>query len=160
MRQLKLSFFAFMLFSAPAWAEREMSIPEAQPGTQQGEYVRSIIEQARNNPAMGYQSATYYTVKTEAATFAPNSDGLIEFYLLVNGKFFFVPTDVHYVDNWVTYARRRDGIYLINRGHRWIGNVLYRVIATMKMTQLDGTAFPVLRYSETKSIEPCPQCLR
>ena len=157
-----LTLITAALFTNLASAEWRSSIPEAQPGTQEFEQTRTIIERARGNPDYGYQQAKFFTVIAESA-FAIGRSGKIEMFIVANGKYFNIPLELDHVDNWSTWARRKGdkrGIYMIQRGHRRAGGVLWRVVATMRLTQLDGTAFPAVEYIEETSKEACPECIK
>lgn len=161
MKTLALALFIFTATNAFA---RALNIPELQPGTSSYEYTRSTINKAAADPSYGYQKGAFHTVQTETAFLTVNN-GLIAMPLQVNGKYFWVPLDFDYVDNWSTFARRhgpRPAIFLIQRGHRLdpVTQILYRIVATIRLSKHDGTVFPQLEYSETATVEPCPECIK
>jgi hypothetical protein len=163
-----LVFTAVFAFSGQSFASL-IFIPEVMPGTPEYNNVRDLLKNAAGDsdgPLWNYQKASFYTVKTESGIYAdPYKDHASAIVLQVNGKYFWMPTKLHHTDNWNTFARRqgeRAGIYLIDRGHRWSPDrkTLYRVVAEIRMAKLDGTVLPSIEYSETLTVEPCPECIK
>ncbi|MGZ3723844.1 MAG: hypothetical protein ACXVA9_12965, partial [Bdellovibrionales bacterium] len=156
-----LSYFGFLLtlsIAAPSFAGT--LVPEITPKSPGYTQIQNLVTQASNHSNRfldisfrGISGSLCYSVDSTV------SKNPLDTVLLLNGKYFLIPTKFTSPDNFHQFyfahgsAGKPAGIYLLQTGFR-VDLILdrpARAVATIRIADIDGNILPALEYEEMLS---------